>query len=101
MRRLSKRDPMAVAVLSSTCAKVFSKPPDKLTVSSKFLRVAASNITACSLCSSVIARMWGSAIRCVSFTYCIKQPAATKAACALSTPKPTKSLVPNCSHSKC
>ena len=78
-QRLSIRLPIAVWVLSKMSATVCSVPPDRFSVISKFLRVAASNTTKSTEDSLTIERICGMAVRWVSLTYCNKQPAAHKA----------------------
>ena len=65
---------------------------------SRLRRVAASRMIASSRRSRVRPRMWGAAARCVSLTYCRRQPAAPTAVGAPSAPKPARSRVPNCLH---
>ncbi|MNL27195.1 hypothetical protein D3C87_1487690 [compost metagenome] len=95
-QRLSIRLPIGVTVLSSTAARVFSTPPAKFCVISRLRRVAASMMMLSCWRSIVIERICGRVVRCVSFTYCNRQPAAQRPRGALSTPKPIRSRVPNC-----
>ena len=100
-QRFNMRLPIGVTHISKIAARVFSVPPARFCVISKFRRVAASKMTLSFCFSITILRMWGNEVRCVSFTYCSKQPAARRALWAFSTPNPTKSLVPNCKPSCC
>ncbi len=95
-QRLSIRLPIGVTVQSSTAARVFSTPPARFWVISRLRRVAASIMMLSCWRSIVMERICGREVRWVSFTYCNRQPAAHNPREAFSTPKPTRSRVPNC-----
>ena len=78
-QRFSIRLPIGVWVLSKISATVFCVPPDKFSVISRLRRVAASSTTKSKADCLMIERICGRAVRCVSFTYCSKQPAALSA----------------------
>ena len=95
-QRLSIRLPIGVTVQSSTEASVLSVPPARFWVISRLRRVAASIMMLSCWRSMVMERICGSEVRWVSLTYCSRQPAAHRPRGAFSTPKPTRSRVPNC-----
>lgn len=95
-QRLSIRLPIGVTVQSSTAARVFSTPPARFWVISRLRRVAASIMMLSCWRSIVMERICGREVRWVSFAYCNRQPAAHNPREAFSTPKPTRSRVPNC-----
>jgi hypothetical protein len=94
-QRRSAREPIAVTQLSMTASSVASSRPVRLASSSRLRRVAASRMSASLRSSTVSARMWGSALFCVSRTYCSSAPAAGMASGSSSAPKPLRSSVPS------
>ncbi len=84
----NRRLPIGVSVESTIEIKVFSRPPLRLKSISRFLRVAASNITLSLANSIFIPWICGKSAFCVSLAYCNKQPAAS-----IPTVKPSQEKI--------
>ena len=104
-KRRSARAPIAVTVVSSKASSVASSRPCALESISRWRRVMASRCRLACRSSTRSARKCGSAVRCVSRTYCNNAPAAATASGIErspleSMPKPCRSSVPSCSVSR-